>query len=151
MSRSTQYYIKNALLKALAHATLSEEKEVDIKINGLDDISILKFFKKIIICYSSFYFCLVWHPFYKHVIGSACNQSLEETIEKAFFEGLSLLQATNNINNNTALMEDISDYMDVYPGQYISSQVISKPRIIRRHSQILTDLNLCLFQAVDHV
>lgn len=146
-----EHYIKNALLDILAQGTLSEEKESDIKIHGVDDISILKSFNKIIIDYPSFYFCLVWHPLYKHVIGSACHQSLEKTIEKAFFEGLSLLQATSNVNDNTVLMEELVDYTDIYPGKYLSTQVIPKPLIIKRHSQILTDLKLCLFQAVDHV
>lgn len=146
-----EHHIKNALLETLAQGTLSEEKESDITIHGVDDISILKSFKKIIIYYPSFYFCLVWHPLYKHVIGSACNQSLEKTIEKAFFEGLSLLQATSNVKDNTELMEELDDYTDIYPGKYLSTQVIPKPLLIRRHSQILTDLKLCLFQAVDHV
>lgn len=146
-----EHYIKNSLSGALAQATLLEEKEADIKINGLDDISVLKSFKKVIICYPSFYFCLVWHPFYKYAIGSACNQNLEKTIEKAFFEALSLLQAKNDSKDNLKLAEEPPDYTDIYPGQYMSSQVISQPSIVRRHSQILTILNLCLFQAVYNV
>ena len=147
-----EYYIKSTLSDALSQATLSEENDTEFKFNGLNDPTILDAFKKIVIRYPSFYFCLVWHPVYSYVVGSACNESKDIAIEKAFCEGLSLLHAAKKDEDNIDLIEDFKvDYTGIYPGYYVSSQIIPKPNIIRRHSQILSELKLCMFQAVHHV
>lgn len=102
-----------------------------------------------ILLVNHYFFALFWHNSYpEYLLGSACSDSEGSAWCKAFIEANG---KWDKIEKNACQLVDIADHKlvaSIKTGKYYSNSAFKVPQIIRRHHQILSDLNLFMAQCV---
>lgn len=106
-------------------------------------------FDSCVLLVNRYFFAVFWHKSYpEYLLGSACAGSEELAWCKAFIEANG---KWDKIEKNACQLVDIADHKlvaSIKAGKYYANFTFEVPHIIRRHHQILSDLNLFMVQCV---
>lgn len=116
--------------------------EYGIQYTGINNLDAL------LIAFDHFYFSAVWNistPGY--IIGSSCEKDENAALYKAFLEANSKLEML--IKNECSIVE-VSEkkIFGIKSGFYLHPNTLVEPKYVKRYSQVLTDLDLFMYQAV---
>lgn len=96
-----------------------------------------------------YFFTCLWHRSQpEYVLGSACAANNELTVHKAFIEANGKWE---KIQKNECKLTEIADFKlikSIKPGKYFLKTIPKNPQVIKRHHNILLDLNLFMYQSV---
>lgn len=142
--------ILNNLEKYVDNCT-QENNEIDfstlIKEYGIQ-YSCINNLDALLIAFDHFSFSAVWSitmPGY--IIGSSCGKDKNAALYKAFLEANSKLEM---VTKNKCSIIEVAEkrIFDIKPGFYLHANAIVEPKYVKRHNQVLTDLDLFMYQAV---
>jgi hypothetical protein len=126
-----------------------QDRKMDLKASetkGIDKDIISKF-EVLAIDFNDYCFSIIWHPIHRSVIASSCDIDLPSSATKAFIEAATLFDEFKSGGGNKK--SEPPPYLEqLSSGIYQSPLKIEVPCSVKRHSQILSDLDLHVYISI---